>query len=313
MTGEKSKKSGEIGEAISKALLELIGWSPLIHGFDVKCNTPYHLTARNTQRTSHGEDHVFLYDSPFHDGRTDFVHISVKNRTSKYPEVGTLRSMFKKYISDLNETIECAKHSQEIYRIGEDFAAKKDRYHVGLLVWLHNDQKDVEKSILSDLAPSRLDINSDLSFYVIDNNRATFLLKAICDIKRRSPSECYEFFYPQIGTSITVDEMRTGSAIPLEIIASDIMPVVINKDGQKELIIYANESFNGESYKNLIAYGLSFASGLVTKIKIGMPDYNAASDEEEAKRSRLAFNHRKEDIQPFSYNLSILNLLNGEQ
>ncbi|VEI18613.1 Uncharacterised protein [Serratia plymuthica] len=312
MAGEKSKKSGEIGEALATALLESIGWQHLIHNISIGCNTPTHLNDEGNSRQSHGEDQVYLYNNPFHDERTDFVHVSNKNTLGSYPKEGTLRSQFKKHIKELNQTIECAKYDPALREIGTNFKAKKNKYHAGLLIWFHNDHDNIEKSILADLAPTRLDLGTDIPFYVIDNGRASFLMKVVDDLRKRSIGGDYHFFYPRIGTSITVDEMRTGKELPLEVLASDVIPAVLTKEGTKELIIYANESFDSTSYKNLMAYGLSFSSGLITNISIGMSDYNPARDGEVAQTARLAFHNRPEEIIPFSFNRSILDLLQEE-
>lgn len=309
MGGEKSKKSGEIGETLAKALLERIGWQHLIHNVSISCNTPSHVNDEGNSRQSHGEDQIHLYNNPFHDDRTDFVHVSNKNIIGSYPKEGTLRSQFKSHIKELGQTIECAKYNKTLREIGTNFKAKKNWHHAGLLIWLHNDHEDIEKSILPDLAPSRLDMEIDAPFYVIDNGRATFLLKIVDDLRKRSLGGDYEFFYPRIGTSITVDETRTGKELPLELLAADVIPAVLTKHGTKELIIYANECFESDSYKNLMAYGLSFASGLITSIRIGMPNYNPARDEAAAVQARLVFHGRPEEISPFSFNRSILDLL----
>lgn len=309
MAGEKSKKSGEIGEALATALLERIGWNHLIHNIAISCNTPTHLNKEGNARQSHGEDQVYLYNNPFHDDRTDFVHVSNKNTLNRYPKEGTLRLHFKSHIKELNQTIECAKYDPALQKIGKSYKAKKNKCHSGLLIWLHNDHENIEKSILSDLAPARLDLNTNIPFYVVDNGRAAFLLKVVDNLCKRSIGGDYHFFYPRIGTSITVDEMRTGKKLPLELLASDIIPAVLTKGDTKELIIYANESFDSISYKNLMAYGLSFSSGLINKINIGMPDYNPARDEEVTQMARLEFCNRSEEIIPFSFNRSILDLL----
>lgn len=314
MAGEKSKKSGEIGEAITKALLDRIGWKNLMHNIQIDCNTPTHVNDEGKSRRSHGEDQIFLYHSPFHDDRTDFVHVSDKNVLGSYPKEVTLRTNFKAHLKELLQTIECAKHNPKLREISSTFGAKKHRYHSGLLVWLHNDDEDIEKSILQELSCIRLDIESDEPFYVVDNARASFLLKVVDDLKRKSSDGDYEFFYPRIGTAITVDERRTGKFLPLELIAADIIPAVMHKDGKQELIIYANETFDPDSYRNLIAYGLSFATGLVTTIRIGMPDFNPARDQENVDQARMAFHQRTEEIIPFSFNRSILDLIqeNGQ-
>lgn len=314
MAGEKSKKSGEIGEALTKALLDRIGWKNLMHNLQIDCNTPSHINDEGNPRRSHGEDQIFLYHSPFHDDRTDFVHVSDKNVLGSYPREATLRSNFKAHLKELHQTIECAKHSQKLSEISSSFGAKKHRNHSGLLVWLHNDNEDIEKSILQDLSGARLDIESDVPFYIVDNARASFLLKVVDDLKKKSSGGDYEFFYPRIGTAITVDQKRTGKVLPLELIAADIIPAVVRKDDKQELIIYANETFESNSYKNLIAYGLSFTFGLVSTIRIGMPDFNPARDQESADEARMVFHERHEDVTPFSFNRSILDLIqeNGQ-
>lgn len=309
MAGEKSKKSGEIGEALASALLDRIGWKHLIHNISINCNTPTHVNDEGNARQSHGEDQIYLYNNPFHDDRTDFVHVSNKNIIGSYPKEGTLRTQFKAHIKELGQTIECAKYNNKLRDIASSFNAKKSRNHAGLLIWLHNDQENIEKSILGDLLPTRLELNTDAPFYVIDNGRATFLLKVVDDLRKRSSNGEYQFFYPRIGTSITVDAMRTGKGLPLELLAADIIPAILTVGDKKELIIYANESFDSNSYKNLMAYGLSFAAGLITNIKIGMPNYNPTRDEEVAAQARLAFHSRPEEITPFSFNRSILDLL----
>jgi hypothetical protein len=98
--------------------------------------------------------------------------------------------------------------------------------------------------------------------------------------------------------------------LPLELIASDVMPVIMYDGDKTEMILYANQAFSADGYKKLIAYGLRFCTSLVTTIKIGMPDYNAATDKNQADMARLAFSDRHETIEPFSFNRSFLNLLN---
>lgn len=309
MAGEKSKKSGEIGEALTNALLNRIGWKNKMHNLDIKCNTLSHLNDSGNQRTSHGDDQLFLYNNPFHDDRTDFVHISVKNNINEYPSEAILRSTLKSHLKALNETIECAEYDKQLHEVSTTFQARKNHYYSGLLVWLHNDVNDIEKDIIKSISPSRVEVESNVPFYIIDNARASFLLKVTDDLLKKSVGGEYEFFYPRIGTAIKVDEKRTGNFLPLELIAADIIPAIIRKGDTQELVIYANEVFQTETYKNLIAYGLSFAEGLVNKIYVGMSNFSPANDTEKANQARMAFNNRLEIISPFSYNRTILDLI----
>lgn len=128
-------------------------------------------------------------------------------------------------------------------------------------------------------------------------------------MRKRSIGGDYQFFYPRIGTSITVDEMRTGKELPLELVAADIIPAVLTKGGAKELIVYANESFDAVSYKNLMAYGLSFASGLITNIKLGCQTTTQHAMRTLLGRRDLHFIAAQKRSLPFSFNRSILDLL----
>ena len=308
MAGEKSKTSGEIGEKIANGLLNRIGWENSLKNVPIKCNTSTHVNANGNQRTSHGEDRIFLYNNPFHDARTDIVHVSVKNKLGSYPpSEAALRREFKEHIAELHEIIECARYSEEISHAANDFKARKGISHSGLLVWIHNDIDDIEKDIKPVLSKIRLEQESDVPVYLIDSGRAGFLMKVLDDIERRGTP--WNFFYPAVGTAVTVDEARTGPFLPLELIASDILPIVTRDGDKTEMILYANQSFSVDAYRKLVAYGLKFCSSLVTTIKIGMPDYNAATDAIEADRARLTFSERTEKIEPFSFNRSILTLL----
>ncbi|MDT3671787.1 MAG: hypothetical protein ROZ37_15835 [Aromatoleum sp.] len=309
MAGEKSKSSGEIGESIAAGLLDRIGWKKSLKNVPIKCNTPTHRNEKGNQRTSHGEDQIFLYNNPFHDVRTDVVHVSVKNKIGSYPaSESALKREFKEHLAELHEVIECARYSEEVSQATKSFKARKKVSHSGLLIWVHNDAEDIERDIKPILSKIRLEQESDVPVYLIDSGRAGFVMKVMDDIERRQKD--WAFFFPVIGTVTTVDEARTGAFLPLEIIASDVLPIVMYEGEKTEMIIYANQAFSTDAYTKLIAYGLRFCTGLVATIRIGMPDYNPATDKAAADLARLAFSDRNETIEPFSFNRSILALLN---
>lgn len=310
--GEKSKRSGEIGENISSELLRLIGWKNSLHNISIDCSSPKHRNGAGNQRSTHGEDQVFIYHNPFHDDRTEIVHVSVKNTLGGPPSEATLKAKFKSHFKECQEIIECAKHSPEVKSISDAHGTRGKKGHSGLLVWLHNDDSDIECNIKPSLASSRLEPDAKFPIYLIDNARASFLIKIIDDMNRRFQGKKIEFFYPRIGTSVYVNEARSGSSLPLELIASDVVPFLVKSDDSREMVIYADQQFSGDAYKKLLSYALQFSSGLVAKIKIGMPDYNPALNEQEARIARFHFPDRDEEISPFSFNRSILSLISTE-
>lgn len=307
MAGEKSKTSGEIGEKLAEGVLRILGWRDKLNNVPIPCNTPTHLNSEGNHRQSHGEDVVFLYHNPFHDDRTDVVHISVKNKIDSYPTEQTLRTQFKSHLEELHQTITCARHDSQVHDLVKTFGGRKNKAHSGVLIWLHNDDQDIEHDIKPALAKTRLGQTNDVPVYVIDNARAAFLLNVVDHANREFGD--WQFYYPHIGTALKPDMSRTGTTLPLELVAADIVPLLATVSGRIELALYANESFTVDTYKKLVAYGLHFAGGLVGKIHIGLPDYNAAKDQAEATKARLAFADRREDVQPFSFKRSILDFL----
>ncbi|EBU9960625.1 hypothetical protein DM720_15055 [Salmonella enterica subsp. enterica serovar Onireke] len=307
--GEPSKRSGEIGEKLTEQILSNIGWIMSLHNVPIRCNTPEHISKSGKQRTTHGEDQIYIYHSPFHDETTNIVHVSVKNNLAKYPAEGTLKSKFKEHIKELQQTIDCAKYSPELRALNKANRSRKNKINTGLLIWLHNDESNIECDIISTLATTRIDQTVKYPVYVIDNARASFLLKIIDDVKRRYVDKKINFFYPRIGSSILVEENRVGNSLPLELIASEIIPFTIDTETGISLVFYANQNFSNDSYKKLISYALQFSNGLVREIKIGMPDYNPTKHEQEAQIARMCFSNRDENISPFSFNRSILSLL----
>ncbi len=273
--GEKSKKSGEIGEEISKKLLELIGWRNSLQNVTIVCNNKKHVNEAGNPRQTHGEDLIFIYHNPFHDDRTDIVHVSVKNSLVAPPGAATLKKKFKDHFTELQETIACAKYSNEVKDICDAHGTRSKNNHSGLLIWLHDDASNLECDIKPQLSSVRLDEEALFPVYLIDNSRAAFLIRIIDDISVRFSGKSSDFFYPQIGTNLYDKEKRSAKILPLELIASDIVPFLVRSPDSVELVIYADQAFSKGSYKKILSYALKFSAGLVQKIHIGMPDYNA--------------------------------------
>lgn len=309
MAGEESKKLGEIGEKIASKLLEKIGWKNQSHNISIDCSNVQHKNSSGNQRETHGDDIVYIYNTPFYDNTTIVTHVSVKNKLEGYPNTDTkIKSEFKKYIEELGQIIECAKYDKKINELIDSYAPKKDIKHVGVLLWLHNNKDKIDTSILSILANSRPNIEGNTPYYIIDSGRANFVLKVIADLDKKSKQGNYQFYYPKIGTSTLVNMDRKGSFLPVELIVSDIIPAVITLD-KKSFYLYSRDLFNELTCKNIMAYSLDISAGLVDDIYIGFPNYNPATDSRVFEAVKQSFKDRQENIKVFSYNESILDLI----
>lgn len=310
MAGEDSKRIGENGEKMAQKFLRIIGWKNLLSNVSIKCSSSTHQSSTGNQKESHGDDFVYLYNTPFHDDTTIVVHISVKNKGDSYSASNsTIRSEFKKHIKELEEIVECAQNDSTINSAINNFDSKENVQHIGMLLWLHSDKSKVDQNILHILNSTemRLELKkTNVPYYVLDMSRVNFILSVIQDVEKRSCNKKYQFYFPKIGTSIKDDLDRKGDYIPVELMVSDIFFVIINGD---ECYMYVRESFNEDSFKYMTSYALSVFSGLPDKIHIGFSDYNKAQHSSTVQTVGLNFSNRSEEIIPFSYNYDVLSLL----
>ncbi len=302
--GESSKTSGEDGEKITEELLKLIGWSNLLKGVSVPCNNNEH------GKKTHGNDFVFIYDNPLHDNRTDVVYVSSKNGKDGYPkgEQG-VRTTFKEHLSELDAIASCSKISPEIAQALKTFKGRKQKKHVGLLVWLHGDRSTLSRDIKPALSHIHLDLASNCPLYLMDMSRASFIKEAISHFRALKQGKEYHFYYPKLGNVIASADERYGDLLPIELIASDIIPIRFMLGEKPSLCLYAKQAFSEEALKKLCSLAFDFSDGWVPEIFIGLESYHPADDKRAKDAVLMAFQERKAIIKVFCYKESILDLL----
>ncbi|WP_277373497.1 hypothetical protein [Pseudomonas sp. AA-38] len=303
--GESSKTSGENGEKITEELLKLIGWSNLIKGLSVPCNNKTH-----ARENTHGNDFVFIYNNPLHDNRTDVIYVSSKNAKNGYPkgEKG-VKTEFKKHLSELDEIVSCSKISPEISHKLKTFQGRSQKKHIGLLVWLHGDRGSLDRDIKPYLNNIQLDLSSNYPLYLIDMSRASFIKEAISHFRGIKQGKEYHFYYPKLGNVIASADERYGELLPIELIASDLIPIRFMLGEKPSLCLYAKQSFSEDTLKKLCSLAFDFADGWVEDIFIGLESYHPADDLQEKDSVLMAYQERKANIKVFCYKESILDLL----
>lgn len=303
--GEASKTSGENGEKITEELLKLIGWNNLLKGVTVPCINNTH-----NRKETHGNDFVFIYNNPLHDNRTDIVYVSSKNSANGYPKgpQGT-RTTFKKHLLELDEIVACSKVSTEITNFLQFFVSRKQKKHVGLLVWLHGDKTSLEKDIKPDLSNVQLKLTSNCPYYLIDMARATFINSAVKHFKGTMQGKEYSFYYPKLGNVIANNDERFGNILPIELIASDLIPFKFKLAEKPALCLYAKQSFSEDTLKKLCSLAFDFADGWVQDIFIGLETYHPANDKQSKDAVLMSYREREASIKVFCYKESILDFL----
>ncbi|MDO8990056.1 MAG: hypothetical protein Q7U91_10535 [Sideroxyarcus sp.] len=306
MSGEASKESGEIGEALASELLRLIGWKPTLKPISIPCALP-----DKHNKTSHGEDGLFIYNSPFLEGVTDVVHVSVKHKKNGYSKGSQgIRSELKGHLTELNTIIACAQLSPDVKRFIVSHQGKPKKIHRGLLVWMHSDKESLERDIRQDLGGTQLSTEHTTPIFLIDSGRASFIYNAIRHYQALGLGD-YSFYYPRLGNSISTDQERFGNILPLELIASDIIPIRGMQEGRPLLHLYVREHFSSYALKKAYAMAHDFGDAWVESICIGFDDYNESHHSQARDEALFAFQDITK-VSVFSYKSSLLSLLENK-
>jgi len=301
--GEPSKTSGENGEKITEEILRLIGWANPMKGISVKCNIKSH------DRQTHGNDFLYIYDNPLHENRTDIVYISTKNEKNGYSKGAQgVRTTFKKHLSELDEIIACSKFDATINNAITSIGSRKKKKHAGLLFWLHGNKEELSRDIKPDLSTIQLDLESKCPIYLIDMARASFIKESI-DHFRATKHGSYNFYYPKLGSIIASLDERYGPLLPIELVASDLIPIRFILGEKPSLCLYAKEKFSADTLKKLCSLAFDFADGWVEDIFIGLEEFHPADDKQAKDQVLMAFKERAAHIKVFCYKESILDLL----
>lgn len=305
MSGEASKRSGEIGEELAQKLLNLIGWGQSLSAIKIPC-----AFQEKHETTSHGDDKLFIYNNPFIEGTTDVVHVSVKHKTDGYKKTAQgIRNELKNHLTELNNIVKCAGFSPDVARVIASHHGKPRKIHRGLLVWLHSDGNSLERDIRQDIGDIQLSKEHSTPIFLIDSGRASFIYHAIRHYQSKQ-SEEYTFYYPRLGNAMSADNERSGKYLPLELIASDVIPIRGCVDNKPVLHLYIREKFSTSALKKAYALARDFGDAWVTDIHIGFEDYNETTHRQFRDEALLAFENIG-NVVVFSYKANLLNFLEG--
>lgn len=119
----------------------------------------------------------------------------------------------------------------------------------------------------------------------------------------------YSFYYPKLGNVIASADERYGSILPIELIASDLIPIRFVLGEKPSLCLYARQGFSEDSLKKICSLAFDFADGWVENIFIGLESYHPGEDKQVKDAVLMAYQERKANIKVFCYKESILDLL----
>lgn len=279
--GEFSKRIGEIGEDIVVEFLALIGWHQPVRNFDIPSTDP-----DKHGKQTHGIDGYIHYKSPMISRTLENILISVKYSKDKYPNAPVEK--FKDHYRDLGMAIESFKKSEmrvKTINNRSDFETTFDR---GIIFWLNN-VDDTSQDILQKL--SKLEAPKDFNhdgIFLVDNKKIEFFFNAIEFAKRKYPNKPIEFTYFSTGLNSDNDTPKNGSIMPVQYLASNILPIRVETETNKHtLILCSRENFEEEELIKLIGLAKNITANYQSNTIIAFPDYNRLQHEQLVDSAKL--------------------------
>lgn len=272
--GEFSKRIGEIGEEIVIEFLSLIGWRKPVKNFDIPSIDP-----EKHNKKTHGIDAYFHYESPLISKTLENIIISVKYSKDKYPNSPVAK--FKEYYTDLAKTIESFKKSELRVENINNRSNIEGVFDRGIIFWINN-VDDESTDLITKL--SRLEIPKDFNhdgIFLVDNNKLEFIFKAIEFAKREFSNKPIEFTYFNTGLNGDNDTPKNGEVMPVQYLASNILPLKIQIENDKNaLILCSREKFERDELVKLIGLAKNITANYQSRTIIAFPDYDRVFHEQ---------------------------------
>lgn len=282
--GEFSKRIGEIGEEIVVEFLALIGWHNPVKNFDIPSIDP-----EKHGKNSHGIDAYFHYKSPVISKTIENVLISVKYSKDKYPNAPVAK--FKDYYKDLGMAIESFKLSEIKSKTNNNHSDFEGVFDRGIIFWLNNVEEDSQQDLLNKLFKIEVpkDFNHD-GIFLVDNNKIEFFFNAIEFVKRKFPTKTVQFTYFNTGLNADNDLPKNGTIMPIQYLASNILPIRIQTDIEKNtLILCSKENFEEEELIKLIGLAKNITANYQSNTIIAFSDFNKLKHEQIVDNAKQVF------------------------
>jgi hypothetical protein len=311
--GEWSRRIGEVGEEVVGEFFDLIGWGDSLRNLSITCmKSQRHGNGNNHQRTTHGIDYLFSYESQLSHGTLDQLIISVKFSLQPYP--ANPRAEFKKHFLDLAKTMECFKGSPIRHSSSSQFSGIDKSRETGVLFWITNTSSETERdSVIKRVSGSQgVDEYNYESIYLVDNSCVSFIYDTLKYLSLNKPDSSVEFFYQNTGRNNNpLIKETSGKVLPVEMINSNVLLLKLNnKDETKTFVISVAEDFHRDHLKRLIGLANEITSDFAKDTLILFPDFDRVHHENQVSEAKSSFRAKSftDQVRVSSYRTDFRNI-----
>lgn len=282
-------------DKIVSNFLNLIGW----HSYSRDQGVEY-FDEKTVNNDVARVDYYLELESKLKDKFTNHIFINAIH-DYRYPDKGR-----HEIISFLNQTNRITTHFQNTGKI----SSEKPYSVFNMLFWFADDNSEDTTDFLSKMhSDFRYEfLASDQQYFLVDNNKANFIISAIATARGYRQELPVKFLYPITEFNSAYDKIGKREAqLPPEYINTNILPIIKEDSEKISVLLFCADKFDKEGLKRLIWFLIKLTSGLSNEYIIYFPDYTADNkwQVDEVIRS---FNNddiqRKIKVEKFLYNIA---------
>lgn len=146
-----------------------------------------------------------------------------------------------------------------------------------ILFWLTTENSEVNQDFVHHAKDNyRKDwLNEEMCYYLVDNNKAIFLISSIVTAKNYREELTVKFLYPITEANQSPGQIgKRGTKLPAQFINSSILPIIKESSNKISILIFCSDTFSEDSLKKLIWLTIRLTSGLGNEYILYFPDYN---------------------------------------
>lgn len=286
-------KNVPFNQRIAKKILELIGWNQFGENHKVEI-----FNEHTSENDVHQVEFVGNFESKLKENTGDFIMISSLHDL-KYPD--SSKSEILKHINDTEVIFNDFKQNNSIplktYQITEYYS---------LLFWITTEPSEVSSNFIHHAKDNyrRNSLKEDINYFLIDNNKANFLISSIATAKNYRDNVPVKFLYPI--TEVNQSPHRIGERglkLPVQYINSSVIPITKEDKSKISFLLFCSDIFSTESLKKLIWLTIRLTSGFGNEYRLYFPDYDESIHGNDAKEVIRSFNEEllDEKIQILRY------------
>lgn len=149
-------------------------------------------------------------------------------------------------------------------------------YH-NILFWLTTENSEVNQDFIHHAKDNyRKDwLNEEMYYYLVDNNKAVFLISSIVTAKNYREDLTVKFLYPITEANQSPGQIgKRGTKLPAQFINSSILPIIKESSNKISILIFCSDSFSKDSLKKVIWLTIRLTSGLGNEYLLYFSDYD---------------------------------------